>query len=297
MHARSFVVRTTVVVMIASVAVLVALAVLPDSRASVFFVLSKLFWAMAQPFNMALLLLGLALYWLYRGRLRAARRLLTAVVLAGASISLLPVSDWLLLPLEQRFPVLRQYPPTVSGIIVLGGPERLLTSHQTGMPQFDEGQERLTYALELARRYPQARVVFTGGSGTVRQQTLKGADVAAAFFMQQGLAPERLVLERDSRNTDENARMTRQLLQPQPQQRWLLVTSAFHMPRSMGIFRRAGWEHVTAAPCDYRARSGFALARGDAASNLALFSVAVREWTGLLVYYAAGKTTSLLPAP
>lgn len=277
-----------------SLALLLAVAM---GGSAVFFYLSKAAWFFLEPFTLGVAALVAILVLLRRGQTRTAARFLTVLIMLGATICLLPTADWLLSPLEYRFPPLRDYPPQVTGIIVLGGPEQIQESLRSGMTEFNDGQERLTYALELARRYPDAKVVFTGGYGTVRVPTVRGADLAQRFFLAQGLAPQRLLLERESRNTDENARNTLRLLQPNATQHWLLVTSAYHMPRSMGIFRRYAWPNLQAAPCDFRSVGGFALVRDTAARNLLNTTIALREWLGLLAYYLSGKTDALLPAP
>lgn len=263
----------------------------------VFFFLSKVVWFICEPFTLGVLaLLAIAVCQL-RGQQRWALRGTLALLVLGACVSLLPTADWLLSPLEYRFPPLRDYPAQVTGIVVLGGPEQMQQSERSGMAEFSDGQERLTYALELARRYPTAKVVFTGGYGSMHASTLRGADLAQRFFLAQGLDPQRLLLERESRNTDENARYTQQLVQPTADQHWLLVTSGFHMPRSMGIFRRYGWPNLSAAPCDFRSIGRFALARDMAARNLLDTTIAIREWLGLVAYYLSGKTGGLLPGP
>ena len=119
-----------------------------------------------------------------------------------------------------------------------------------------------------------------------------------ALWLSLGVPAQRMTFENRSRNTYENATMTRAIVQPRPGERWLLVTSAAHMPRSMGIFRRAGWNMI-AYPVDYRT---FGDARDVRPTTLALdalrrIDAALHEWIGLLVYRLTGKTDSLLPAP
>jgi uncharacterized SAM-binding protein YcdF (DUF218 family) len=151
---------------------------------------------------------------------------------------------------------------------------------------------------ELARRYPNARIVFTGGTANLVSTEAREADYSAPIFESLGIPKERLILERDSRNTWENAIFTKQLVNPKPGERWLLVTSAFHMPRSMGIFRKAGFD-VEAYPVDWRMGGRdelFAFTR-NGADGLGRTDVAVREWIGLLTYRLMGRTSELLPGP
>ena len=106
------------------------------------------------------------------------------------------------------------------------------------------------------------------------------------------------MLESESRTTAENATFTRQLVSPKPGERWLLVTSAFHMPRSMGAFRKAGFE-VEAYPVDWRSRGWSDLASpfSSLSMGLARTDTAVHEWTGLIAYWMTGRSSELFPGP
>ncbi|GGH25110.1 membrane protein [Alsobacter metallidurans] len=260
-----------------------------------YFVLSKVLWLLAGPTNL-LALATLAGGLLGFTRFRRAGRALTV---AGASlllvIGLLPVGTFLILPLEQRFPAWRDDGQPFVGVIVLGGAPEPANSRGRGQLLMNEGAERLVAMADLARRYPEKPVVFTGGSGDLVDQDSTEAAVLEQHIGELGLAPGRITFERRSRNTYENALFTRDLVKPQGGQRWLLVTSAYHMPRSMGLFRAAGFD-VVPFPVDYRTAGPgdikMALAVGD---GLKRFETATREWIGLAVERAAGHTRELFP--
>jgi uncharacterized SAM-binding protein YcdF (DUF218 family) len=106
-------------------------------------------------------------------------------------------------------------------------------------------------------------------------------------------------LESRSRNTDENARFTRELVSPESNERWLLVTSAAHVPRAVGSFRRAGFE-VIPYPTDYRTEgkvSDFWEFRTEPLEGINMLDAATHEWLGLIAYWLAGKSDALLPGP
>ncbi|MDA9488915.1 YdcF family protein [Bradyrhizobium sp. CCBAU 11361] len=221
---------------------------------------------------------------------------ITLVLLALAASS--PLGNLLLYPLESRFPAWDASRGAPDGIIVLGGSvdTDLSAAHRT--PVVSHAADRLLAGAELARRYPNARIVFTGGTANLVSTESREADYSAPILEGLGIPRERLTLERDSRNTWENAIFTKQLVAPKPGERWLLVTSAFHMPRSMGIFRKAGFD-VEAYPVDWRMGGRddlftFTRVSGD---GLARIDVAVREWIGLLTYRVMGRTGELLPGP
>ena len=206
-------------------------------------------------------------------------------------LSVLPLGDLLLQPIERRYPANPSL-DAVDGIIVLGGGEDARASAYWGQVQLKEGAERFTAAMELARRFPEAKVLFTGGSGALRDVAgaiTSEASVAERFFVTQGIAPERLLLEGQSRNTAENARLSLILADSAPDKTWVLVTSAFHMPRAMRSFDAAGWDGLVAWPVDYRT-SGFADGIGwDLTGNLSVLQTAVREHVGMLAYRLTGR--------
>lgn len=226
-------------------------------------------------------------------RRRWASRLLVLVTVAIVIITLLPVGTWMLVPLENRFPAPSPMPGHVDGIIVLGGAVRSELTAIHRQPNLNEHAERMTQALVLARRYPDVPLVFTGGN----RSEITESDVARMFFQEQGIDMSRVVLEDKSHSTYDNAVFTKELLKPRSDQVWLLVTSAYHMPRSVGAFRKAGWR-VVPYPVDYLT-VGHVSAAGepDFGRNLHRFDDATRAWLALIAYYVTGKSDALLPGP
>jgi uncharacterized SAM-binding protein YcdF (DUF218 family) len=263
-----------------------------------FFSLSKILGLFAIPSNAVAMLCALGVLLLATRFRKAASRILTfsVVVLLVAGFS--PLGNWLLLPLSERFPAWSAAGHPPDGIIVLGGAIDAEISQARGSLEMDTSAERIVTMLQLARRYPAARIVFTGGSSNLIETPVPEAPVAGDLLEDFGTAPSRIVLEGESRTTFENAVFTRNLISPKPGERWLLVTSAFHMPRSIGAFRKAGFE-VEAYPVDWRTRgwrdslTPFA----TLSSGLARTDVAVHEWIGLIAYWATGRSSELFPGP
>jgi uncharacterized SAM-binding protein YcdF (DUF218 family) len=249
-----------------------------------FFWASKTLWVLAQPSNLLLFLVAagaLALLW---GRRRLASGLLYLAILAFAIVGLLPVGEWLILPLENRFPALAEPAGEVDGIVVLGGAVDLEVARSRGMTAFHGEAEREITMVELARDYPDARLIYTGASNW------------PPFVRRHGLA-ERVIFEDRARNTYENAVFSKRLASPQPGERWLLVTSAAHMPRSVGIFRQVGWP-VIPYPVDYRTTGEVEiLVVPDVARRWHEFDQAVKAWIGLAAYWLTGRSNAPFPAP
>jgi uncharacterized SAM-binding protein YcdF (DUF218 family) len=263
-----------------------------------FFVLSKTIGVMLLPTNF-LIALGLAGALLLVSRFAAlGRKLLvvSAVLLAICGFS--PLGNILLYPLEQRFPPwdAAQGPP--DGIIVLGGAVDADLSVAHDGPVTRGAADRMIAAAALAHQYPNARILFSGGSANLIANDAREADFAAEIFASLGIDKSRLTTERRSRNTYENAEFSKAIALPKAGERWLLVTSAFHMPRSIGLFRKAGFA-VEPYPVDWRVgdRTDLVSFTNFAGDGLGRTDTGLREWLGLIAYRLTGKTGELLPGP
>jgi uncharacterized SAM-binding protein YcdF (DUF218 family) len=258
---------------------------------------TRVFWIVAQPISMVALLLalGLLLMWFRRRRLAA-----TSVALATVLLGLFSFTSFgylALTPLESRF-VRPAEPARIDGIVVLGGGMDTGVNDARGGWELSRSGDRFVETLRLALLHPEARILIAGGGSALLAGQEPEAAAAARFFVGFGIAPERLILEDQSRNTEENAVNAKAMGQPKPGETWLLVTSAFHMPRSVGLFRRADFP-VVPWPADYltTGREGVAIKLDEIAENLSISTLALREWIGLAGYYATGKIDALLPAP
>jgi uncharacterized SAM-binding protein YcdF (DUF218 family) len=263
-----------------------------------FFVISKILGFFALPSNdmLAAGLIGLVLMRT-KSTARAGRRLMAASIILLLVFGLLPPGAWLIMPLEERFPPWDAGRGAPDGIVVLGGSTE---SELAGRPhsELNEAAERITVIAELARKYPSAKIVYSGGSGRLMPDGVTEASLAAPLLESFGVPKKRLILEDQSRNTSENAEFSRQLAMPKPGQRWLLVTSAWHMPRAVGVFRNAGFP-VEAYPVDYRTRGPSArwMPFESVTGGLRRTDIAAREWFGLVAYWLTGRSSALFPAP
>jgi len=262
-----------------------------------FFILSKTAGFFSLPSN-DLFCIGLLGAILLRTRLaRAGRRLLVVCVIGLLVFGLLPTSVLLILPLEQRFPAWDPARGAPDGIIVLGGALDPDISAARSATAINDAAERLIVVPELARRYPKARILFSGGNASVLEHGLSEAQFAVPLIESLGVAHDRILVEGRSRNTAENAAFSKALAAPKPGERWLLVTSAFHMPRAIGCFRQAGFE-VEAYPVDWRTRGPRDLIDiSNVGGGLANTDLATHEWIGLVVYWLTGRTPVLFPGP
>jgi uncharacterized SAM-binding protein YcdF (DUF218 family) len=259
--------------------------------------ITRIGWLLVSPVSMIMLLLLAALLLLCVGRRRLAA---TALVLATLLLGLFCFTTFaylLLSPLEGRF-VRPAEPARIDGIVVLGGGMDDEVTTARGSWELNRSGDRFVEALRLALRHPEARILIAGAGPVLTAGQDTEAEAGARFFRDFGIAPERLLLEGKSRNTEENAVNAKAVAQPKPGETWLLVTSAFHMPRAAGLFRRAAFD-VIPWPTDYLAAGteGIGLKPTQAAENLAISNIAVRVWLALLGYYATGRIDEILPGP
>jgi uncharacterized SAM-binding protein YcdF (DUF218 family) len=264
------------------------------------FVLTRSLWFLAQPSTVLILAV---LGGLLLGRTRW-QRLGRRVAIIAASLLLIlglsPVGYWLILPLEERFPrpdLAKLSQP--AGIIVLGGGIDTYVARARGLPAMTEAGERVVEAAMLARHFPGVPVLYSGGSANILYESMSEAEAARDLLTGLGVARERILYDHTSRTTGENADETLKLIATLPggkTGRYLLVTSAYHMPRSVGVFRKAGLD-VIAWPVDYRSRGAQDLWRlfDKPSEGLRRVDIVVREWIGLFTYWLGGSTSELLP--
>lgn len=264
-----------------------------------YFVLSKTVGFLAIPSNaiMLVIIAGLLLWPTQYGRCGRRLTVIGTLLLLIAGIS--PLGTALLLPLENRYPQWDVAGAAPDGIVVLGGgvfsPSVSRWRHTTTV-----GAEvgRLLAAIDLHSRYPAARIVFAGGNPNLLGTGIPEGDFAAGFLERYGVPKDSILVDLKSRDTMENAVDCKRLADPKPGQHWLLVTSAYHMPRAMQLFRAAGFP-VEAYPVDFRTTGWRELAAvpGSLLGGLVNLDLAAHEWEGLTVDWLIGRASAPLPAP
>jgi uncharacterized SAM-binding protein YcdF (DUF218 family) len=262
-----------------------------------FFILSKLSTFFLLPSNAIVLVGVLGLVLALVGWRRSGTVLLGAAVVGLVIAGWSPLGRWAVASLEDRFPPFEDDGRPVAGLIVLGGSFDTAVGIARRTVALNEAAERMTEAAAFARQHPTVRIVFTGGDASLLAEGTSEAPIARRFFEQEGIDPARISYEGEARTTAENAERLHDMLKPTQEARWLLVTSGWHMPRSIGAFRAAGFD-VVAFPVDYRTRPKDRLRPiRSIAEGLALLDLAVREYAGLAAYRLSGRSSALFPAP
>jgi uncharacterized SAM-binding protein YcdF (DUF218 family) len=265
----------------------------------VFFVLSKLINAVLLPSNFVMLLgvLGIFALILRWRRLGLSLMVLSALMTAVGGVS--PLGSIVLSTLEDRFPIPQVSEPP-AGIIVLGGTTNIHISSARGVTAFNEAGERLTETAALAHRFPTARVFLSGGIGHLiaPNTMMTESSITRDLLVRLAVPAERISMEQNSRTTYENAVESLKAIKPKPGEKWLLVTSASHMPRAIACFRAVGFD-ITPYPVDFRTRGpmDFGDIQRSVADSFELLDAAAHEWVGLITYRLAGQTNEIFPSP
>lgn len=266
--------------------------------ADLYFLLAKAAGLLLTPSALFVTAVALGTVLLFsRRRMKAGRGLIGLALLGYLGVASLPLGEWAVGVLEDRFATVSAPPQPVTGIIVLGGSFDTIRTRTRGQVTLTGSAERLVEFVRLAKLHPQAKLVFSGGSGQVFDTKPSEAEVARAFFADIGFDASHVQFEDRSRNTAESAKLAYEQVVPQADETWLLITSARHMPRAMGLFRQAGWT-LTAHPVDYLLNPGAPetfVPRWPGQIDYA--DVAAYEWGGLLVAWLRGRSEHLFPGP
>ncbi|MFN7709844.1 MAG: YdcF family protein [Holosporales bacterium] len=240
------------------------------------------------------LLLGAVLLWTRRQRI--GRIMVATIAVWLTVLTFTPLPLFMALKLENRFPQIAPVPQDVEGILILGtGFDRRVVASR-GVPGYIESIGRLIDAVPLIQKNPQIPVYFTGQGIDIKGAPSE-AQLARQFFAAMGVTPGRIIYEDKARDTLENARNLAAHLHPKPHQKWLLVTSAFHMPRAVGLMRKAGF-HVVPYPVDYHMKTSYSWhEKWSLSLKLKYWRVALHEWAAMGLGLLTGVSGDFFPAP
>ena len=209
-----------------------------------------------------------------------------SAVLLFIVFAIIPTGPSLLAHLESRYERPSKMPEDITGVIILGGAFDTYLSNIYGVPVFNDGVERVLDGVMLARYYKDSTLLFSGGSGRLTHRERTEAMDAQTFISNYPDLTGRAKFEDQSRNTWQNASLSLRLIKPQPDEKWILVTSAYHMPRAVEMFKAAGWPRMVLWPTDYRTKGkmDFMPHKLDILGNLHQSHLAVREIIGQSVF-------------
>lgn len=260
-----------------------------------FFVASKIFWALAQPLNAfcLLALIGLAARAVWP---KEGQGIMNFALILILVFGVVPVGPMALTWLERQYPTPRALPDKIDGVIVLGGGFDSYLTQTSGHIVANDNVDRAFCFVEIAKKHPGAKLVFSGGSGDILHPDAMESLDARLFFHLSGLDSAKIIYETQSRNTYENGYYTKEMVKPKAGENWVLVTSAYHMPRSVGIFEKLDWK-VIPYQCDPRTNGSYSIGGSlpNVTGNFSALNIALREIIGLIVYNLTGKSAFIIP--
>lgn len=259
-------------------------------------IISRTIWMLLQPSNLLFVLLLVGVILLWREHRKLGFSILTFCIVFYALVMFGPLAGWLMVPLEKRFSIYTNdiSQKFYSGIIVLAGAERMNASTRHNQATLNGAAERLIEAAKLARKFPDLPIIYSGGGKAKDMMT--EVDIARKFFTEAGIDTNRIRFDKNSYNTYTNAVEAKKLIRNHETEKWLLVTSAFHMPRAVGAYRSADI-NIQPYPVDYRTiLSTSLISKPNAAQHMYVLDYATHEWIGLLAYYIGGYNDELFPA-
>lgn len=242
--------------------------------------------------------IGTVFLFFRRESWRKRGRFMTVVgVAAGIIVAVIPIGLWGMTWLENRF-TQPPWPKHVAGIIVIGGNEDEVVAEKRGIlwTGFGTMGRELAFKI-LSEKYPEAMLVYSGGSSYVNAPAaLSQADIAGGVLKEMGLKRE-VLYEGKSRTTYENAVFSAALIgAAKIKEPWILVTSAWHIPRATGTFRKAGW-NIIPMPVAYSTSGRLPWFRMDFTANMTALHGFMRETLGMIYYWAVGRSDALFPEP
>jgi len=265
--------------------------------ATAYFLFAKLMGFMLNPW--AMFVAGLFVSYVLlitQAGLRWGRILLSVVLLCFVAFGMFPTGTWALNVLEERFPTRTHINGPIEGILVLGGSVNTVITRERDQVSVGSNVTRLTSFLRLARENPDAKRLYVGGQGRVFDRKPTEAEVAKRFLDELGMDTSQVMFEDNSRNTEEGAKQAYELVQPGDRP-WVLITSASHMPRAVGLYRQAGW-NVIAYPVAYRTLPTKTLNWSPRwPGSLGASSAALYEWAALTMAWMRGKIAEPFPGP
>ena len=266
-----------------------------------FYYVSKIVWSIVNPVSVFGLLV-IATCILCFTPLRRLRNVFAGSVITISIIMMaVPFGALINWTVEYRFPAPETLPETIDGVIVLGGSIAPEATRHSGNYSVNASFDRVIAFAELANRFPDAKLVYTGGSHAWTPG-IGEAEIVEPLLKRMGVNTDRLVLETKSRNSYQNAAFSRTLLNPGDDETWIIVTSGYHMPRAIGAFRKTGWpDQLIAYPVDLRNAKGekppVLLFSHNLIERLKSLSQSLHEVLGMVVYYLTDRSSEWFPAP
>ena len=257
------------------------------------FYLSKILWLIFSPFNLLIYIFFISFILFFLKKKKISYFLFFISFCIFNIFSVFPLGKFLIYNLEKNYHDFI-IPENVDGILILGGATNPFLTDQFNQINLNNSSERLIESIKLIKKYNNAKVVFSGGLGSIEYPKLSHAKVAERFFTELGLPINKIKFEYKSRNTYENILFSKKIVKPKQNEKWILITSAFHMNRAMFIGEKNNWNFIPYA-VDFRQPKKIHLIPNlNFMENISQLQLGAHEWIGLVSYYFMGRTKRIL---
>ena len=257
------------------------------------FLLSKILWILFAPFNLILLLIILASIFSFLNFILFSRIFYLTAILFFLISGVIPSGAFLMYQLERDYYNQVSLPGTIDGILILSGATKPYLTKVHNQISINSNGERLIESAVLIKKYPKAKVIFSGGSGTILDYEFTHSEAAKIFYQNLEIDSNRINFENKSRNTYENILFSKNIANPKVDENWVLVTSAFHLKRAINISEKISWNLIP-YPTDFKQPKKFNWKfEYNLLDNLVRFRQGSHEWLGIIVYYLMGKTSKI----
>jgi len=258
------------------------------------FALSKIIWLALSPLNLILFSFLFGFLFKLVGIKFLTRLFYSFSILILTVSTLMPTGSYLNYLLEKNYHFTNYYPDKVDGILILGGATNPFLTKEYDMVNLNGSAERLYESINLIKKFPDSKVVFSGGSGSLKFPKLNHSDDVKILFKNMGIDINKIYFEKKSRNTYENILFAKKLINPKAGEKWVIVTSASHLNRSIYIGEKLEWPLIPYA-VDFNNSKKFTWSlHFNFVKNLVEFNSATHEWLGLVSYYLMGRSSRII---
>ena len=258
------------------------------------FYFSKYFWLIFNPFNLFIFIIFFALIINFFSKGFLNKILFFLIFVSFIITGVMPTGKYLIYTLEKEFHDKIILPDKIDGILILSGASNPELTEEFNQINLSGSVERLTESIQLINQYPLAKIIFSGGSGTLKKFSLTQGEVVKMLFNNFDIDTSKIIFELNARNTYENILLSKKIANPMPSENWLLVTSAFHMSRAMNVAETLEWTFIPFAVDFKVSKNFFWLPSLNFFENMNTFQFSSHEWIGLLAYYLMGRSNKII---
>ena len=264
-----------------------------------FYSLSSMLWSTFQPVQALVYLLLLVLILSFFNKNKFSRIINSITIILFILVILLPNGTYLLWKLENAYTIPKSFPNKIDGILILGGGINPILTYEHSQTILNEKIERIIESVKLIKQFPDAKVIYSEGAPITAKINITNIDAVKFFYKQMGVNNKKIIFENKSRNTYENIIFSKKFINENDSNKWILLTSAYHMKRAMSVAAKLELNFIP-YPVDYRLQTAYNwklvyIVKGRTfLTNLNHFQLAIHEYIGLIVYYLTKKSNKII---